>query len=61
MNKIKFSVFADMHHAPKSFMTNSYERLALIHKRADNENVDFIIQLGDLTHEPSKQMEFIEF
>lgn len=52
MNSVKFSVFADLHHEPNAFMTNAKAKLALIHMRADNLEVDFLMHVGDFTHGP---------
>lgn len=61
MKKVKFSVFADLHHEPKAFMSNAWEKLALIQQRADLNDVDFIIHAGDLTHGPSHYEDFVNF
>lgn len=60
MNTVKFSVFADLHYLPNIFYTNAEERLKEIGKRAEENKVDFIIHLGDLTHEPSTHTKIVE-
>ena len=67
MNKVKFSVFGDMHFsggmfadrrgiqddaAPPWWCGDCDERLDFIFDRAKKENVDFIIHCGDFTHNP---------
>lgn len=51
MNQIKFSVFADLHFRD-TFTGDAEERLDLILERAKKEQVDFVIHLGDLCHDP---------
>ncbi len=60
MKKAKFSVFTDLHHAPKAFMNNAFSQLDFIQKRAKDENSDFIIHAGDLCHDPAEVSNFIE-
>lgn len=50
MNQVKFLAFADIHHYPGVFYTNARKKLADIFKRAEAENVDFIVSLGDFNH-----------
>lgn len=57
---MKFSMFADFHHAPGRFMRGGFEDLDFIFERAEKEKVDFIIHAGDLTHGPSKHIDFVE-
>lgn len=59
MNQVKFSVFADLHHLPKIFYTEAPSRLEKICDRAIKNNVDFMIHLGDLSHEPHKYPDII--
>lgn len=60
MREIKFTAFSDIHHYPGVFMTNAEERLEKIHKRAIENNVDFAIQLGDMSHIPAECPDFIK-
>jgi predicted MPP superfamily phosphohydrolase len=53
-NSVKFSAFADLHHYPGVFKTDAPERLRQIQQKAQKENVDFIVQLGDFCHIPQK-------
>lgn len=57
---VKFSAFADIHHYPSTFMSNAPERLTRIQQRAEREKVDFVVQLGDFCHVPSKEGVFIK-
>ena len=57
--KVKFSVFADIHHYPGVFMSQTPDHLVQIQNRAVKENCDFIIHCGDFTHNPPKFMDFI--
>lgn len=57
---MKFTMFADFHHKPGSFMRGGFEDLDVIFERAEREDVDFIIHAGDLTHGPSHHIEFVE-
>lgn len=50
MNKVKFLVFADIHHYPGVFCTDAPERLKKIIARAEAEKVDFMVSLGDFIH-----------
>ena len=50
MNKVKFSVFADLHHYPAVFCTDAEKRLENIISRAVNGGAEFIISLGDFNH-----------
>lgn len=67
MNKVKFSVFGDLHfsegmwtdnrgiqddNAPAWWCGDCDERLDFILNRAKKENVDFIIHCGDFCHNP---------
>ena len=58
---MKFLLFSDLHHMPGFFMDGTYEDLKLFEKRALEENCDFIIHAGDLTHGPTKDPAFVEF
>lgn len=57
---MKFSVFADLHYYPGVFLKGTLDDLAFIQKRAEEENVDFIIHVGDLTHGPSIVPEIVK-
>ena len=59
MNEVKFSLFSDLHHYPGVFRSNTPENLFRIQQRAKENNVDFIIHCGDLTHVPAKEREFL--
>lgn len=59
MNSVKFSLFSDIHHYPGVFRSNTPENLFRIQRRAEEENCDFIIHCGDLTHGPAKHREFV--
>ena len=60
MNKIKFLVFADLHHYPGIFYTNAEEKLEKIKKRAIENDVDMVIHLGDFCHGPHLEGEFVK-
>ena len=60
MDKIKFLVFADIHHYPKVFCTDAPERFAAIRARAEREKVDFMVSLGDYCHSPTTFTDFVE-
>ncbi len=60
MNTIKFSVFTDLHYLPGVFYTEAEQRLEKIKNRAIENQVDFVIHLGDLSHCPSKDKEIVE-
>lgn len=57
---VKFSVFADIHHYPGVFRSQTPEHLIQIQKRAVQEHCDFIIHVGDFTHNPSAVMDFVD-
>lgn len=57
---MKFSLFADFHHYPTRFPRATEEDLDIILKRAEKENVDFVIHAGDFTHGPTGCKEFIK-
>ena len=58
-NRVKFSVFADLHHFPGVFYSQTPEHLTAIQERAVRENCDFIIHVGDFTHNPPACQDFI--
>jgi len=49
---MKFSLFSDIHYCPGVFRSGDEAHLEIIQKRAEKENVDFIIHAGDFTHGP---------
>ena len=57
---MKFLLFADLHYAPKQFLSGSFEILKEMQEAAERENCDFIIHAGDFCHGPSKVMDFVE-
>jgi len=59
MAEVTFSVFSDIHHYPGVFMSNAPQRLRKIHERAVSNHVDFVIQLGDMCHDPKNCKDFI--
>ena len=54
--KLKFSVFTDIHHNPGVSFSGDEKHLGIIQQRAQRENCDFIIQGGDFTHGPSREV-----
>ena len=60
MSKVKFLVFADLHHYPGVFYTEARRRLDAIMRRAEAEEVDFAVSLGDFTHSVSSFPEIQE-
>lgn len=56
---MRFLLFSDLHHMTEYFMKGSLDDLLTIQKRAANENVEFIIHAGDLTHGPSEDPDFV--
>ncbi len=60
MNSVKFSVFTDLHYLPGIFYTEAEKRLEEIADRAIKNNVDFIIHLGDISHNPSKDRAIVD-
>lgn len=59
MNRLTFSVFADLHYEPTAFYSRAEEKLAAIQQRAKECGSAFIIHAGDLTHGPSMHMDFV--
>ncbi len=57
---MKFLLFADLHYAPKQFLSGSFEILKEIQEAAERENCDFIIHAGDFCHGPSNVMDFVD-
>ena len=57
---MKFSLFSDFHHSPARFPRATEADLEIIQKRAEKENVDFIIHAGDFTHGPTINDDFIK-
>lgn len=52
MTSCTFLAFTDLHHEPKVFPHDANAYLQQILRRAEDENVSFVIQLGDLLHTP---------
>ena len=59
MSRVKFSVFADLHHYPAAFYSRAPERLTAIQQRALRERVDCILSLGDFCHDVNATQELI--
>jgi len=59
MNKVKFSVFSDLHHDIR-WCGDTDERLDFILERAKKENVDFVVHLGDLCHNANRAKDLID-
>lgn len=57
---MKFSVFADLHHYPGTFMCATREDLVFIQQRAVQAGCDFIIHAGDFCHGPSEVSDYVE-
>ena len=55
MQKVKFSVFADIH-IHDHWVSDSIGRLNAILDRAKKENVDFVIHCGDLDLLPAERI-----
>ena len=60
MSRIRFSAFADLHHYPGVFYSRAEERLEVIRRRAEKEQVDFVISLGDFCHNVRKSAHVIK-
>lgn len=59
MSRLRFTVFSDLHHHPAWYKTEAPERLAAIQKRAVESGSEFLLHLGDFSHEPSSCPELI--
>ena len=59
MNKVRFSVFSDLHHYD-IWCGDTEERLDAILQRAKEKQSDFIIHLGDLCHWPTRETAFLK-
>ncbi len=57
---MKFSLFSDFHHLPGQFPNAGERELEIIQKRAERENVDFIIHAGDFCHGPTNHTAFVK-
>lgn len=60
---MKFSIFADFHYNPIDFDPNpeaKLEKLREIQRRAEKENVSFIIHAGDFCHDAPKRPELMD-
>ena len=60
MSKVKFTVFSDLHHHPAWFKSDAHERLEAILARAEKDNSDFIIELGDFCHQVSISKDLLD-
>lgn len=56
---MKFSLFSDFHRYPGYFYRGNEADLSAIQKRAEENNVDFIIHAGDFCHVPVLEEEFV--
>ena len=56
---MKFLLFADYHYYPKHYINHGFEGLHKLQRVAEEEKVDMILQLGDLTHGPTDVMDFV--
>ncbi len=54
-------VFADLHYFPGAFSHDSREWLDRILDHASQANADFIVHLGDLTHNTVKFKDFVDY
>jgi len=52
---MKFSIFSDLHCCPGIFIGGDKDRLDAILRRAEEENVQFIIHAGDFCHAPGRE------
>jgi len=59
MSRVRFTVFADLHHHPAWYKTDAPERLAAIQRRAMESKSEFLLHLGDFSHKPSACPELI--
>ena len=57
--RIRFSVFADIHYMPGVFPNDTPAHLDKVLARAHDAGSDFIIQLGDFTHAPEKYADYV--
>ncbi|MBQ2816335.1 MAG: metallophosphoesterase [Clostridia bacterium] len=57
---MKFLLFSDFHYYPDYFFGGTFEKLHQIQKRAEDENVEFIIHAGDMTHGASLHPDFVK-
>lgn len=60
---MKFSVFGDFHYSPEFFDPDpeaKLERLRMIQRRAEKENVSFIIHAGDFCHDAPNHPELMK-
>ena len=58
---IKFCVFADIHYEPGQFPHSTKEWLGRILARAERESCDLVIHLGDLTHSPARNVDYVNY
>lgn len=59
--RVRFLAFADMHYVPGVFPHDSREWLDRVLARAKSANSDFVVQLGDFTHDPVKYADYVKF
>lgn len=57
---VRFCAFADIHYSPHGWPNDNVEHLEKILKRAEHENVDFIIHLGDFCHNVLRDHEYLD-
>jgi len=59
---MKFSIYSDFHYEPQYTMSGGWDHMQMIIDRAEREGCSFIINGGDLTEGPSKEIvrDFIE-
>lgn len=57
---VRFCAFADMHYQPHLRPNDNVEFLEKVLLRAERENVDFIIHLGDLCHNVLRDHEYLD-
>ena len=57
---VKFCLFADLHYWPGVFPNDTTEFLDRILKRAEDNEVDFVLHLGDLVHFPMQLKGFVD-
>ena len=57
---VTFLAFSDIHYFPGVFPHDSHEWLERVLDRAERHNVDFVIHVGDLTHNPVKERDYVK-
>ena len=58
---VRFCAFSDIHYFPGRFPHDNRAWLERILARAERSRCDFVIQLGDFTHNPIKQIDYVNF